>query len=488
MFARIAEKPWIVLLLASFLFLLQALPLFQTRWVEDDSWYSIVAYSYLQTGQLRHITFNPDDVRTLDSRPPLMTFVLAASFKLLGVGIWQARVPSLLFALGTVWVTFFVGLELGGAAIGALAALLAACDTFLVITARCARPDSAATFCSMLAVLFYLYCRRKDSMGYAVACGLSLGAGMLMHVNGLAGALGVGLLILIDYPLTFWRNARVWVVVLISTLCLAPCFYLLAANPAVMASFRAEYLSRTDIPLGQRLMDEGDRYAGWIGLTKIGSLPFRVPLRLPIVIVALASLVIAFKKYRTLCITMIALWIPNIAWLIYQDNKTLRFLARIAPIIAILVAAAVVGWYRESGVRAKLAVAVCLLFGAMELGGNALLTYQYRNADYREVGEQLRELIPPGQSVFGAITFWMPLYDHPYMSYNRTTLSYAIEHHLSYWILNDRLMVKGEGEGKPDIWAKLRTDANAYAQAHGELVGHIDNPFYGDMQVYHIRY
>src|ERR1022692_4573047 len=129
MFARIAEKPWIVLLLASFLFLLQALPLFQTRWVEDDSWYSIVAYSYLQTGQLRHITFNPDDVRTLDSRPPLMTFVLAASFKLLGVGIWQARVPSLLFALGTVWVTFFVGLELGGAAIGALAALLAACDT-----------------------------------------------------------------------------------------------------------------------------------------------------------------------------------------------------------------------------------------------------------------------------------------------------------------------------------------------------------------------
>jgi hypothetical protein len=339
----------------------------------------------------------------------------------------------------------------------------------------------------MLAVLLYLYSRKKDSIAYAVGCGVSLGAGMLFHVNGLAGALGVGLLMVFDDPTTFWRKARVWVVVLTSALCLAPCFYLLATDPALMSSFRAEYLGRTGIPLARKLLEEGDRYAGWIGLTRIGSLPFRLPLRLPIVIVALASIVIAFRKNRTLCTTMLLLWIPNIAWFIYQDNKTLRFLGRVAPIVAILVAAAVAAQY-ESKTLARWAAIVCLLFALTEVAGNFLLTYQYRTADYPEVGARLQELIPPGASAFGAITFWMVLHDRAYFAYNRTYLSYAIEHQLSYWILNDRVMMKGEGEGKPDIWANLRREANAYAEAHGELVGRVNNPFYGDLLVYHIHY
>lgn len=499
MFTRLAERPWVVLFLASFLFLLQALPLFQTRWVEDDSWYSLPAYSFMQDGTLRNIAFPPADVRTLDSRPPLTTFVLVTSFKLFGIGPWQARLPSLLLALGTVWVTFFIGKELGGPLVGAAAALLVSCDTFLVLTARCTRPDADCTFFSMLAVLFYLYARRATSsgqeIGWAVGSGLSVGAAMMLHVNGLAGALGVGALIVIDYPATFWRKARAWAVVLAAFAAVSPCIYLLLTRADVMASFRAEYLSRTGIPLSFRASEEMDRFNGWIGLAKVPGLPFHFPVRLPVVAVILGSLIVVFFKNRKLFATMIALWIPNIAWFIYQDNKTLRFLVRFAPIAAILLAGAAVAWYRDAAKESDkgrrvgmLAAAVCVLFALFQLGGNMLLTYTYRHASYTVVSEQLRELIPPDQPVYGAITFWMSLHDRPYLAYNRTPFQYALDHRVTYWILNDRVMMHGEGEGKGDTWAWLRKTSNQYAQEHGELIGHVDNPFYGDLLVYRIHY
>ena len=42
--------------IAMFLFLLQELPLFKARWVEDESWYTIPAYTLLQEGHLRNPT------------------------------------------------------------------------------------------------------------------------------------------------------------------------------------------------------------------------------------------------------------------------------------------------------------------------------------------------------------------------------------------------------------------------------------------------
>jgi hypothetical protein len=104
------------------------------------------------------------------------------------------------------------------------------------------------------------------------------------------------------------------------------------------------------------------------------------------------------------------------------------------------------------------------------------------------VQRELRQLIPPRSSVYGAITFWMALHDYTYYSYDRMPFEYAIaQRRPEYLVLNDRVMVRGMGWGVDD-WALLRTKANEFARSRGRLVGLVRNPFYGELEIYHIDY
>jgi len=103
------------------------------------------------------------------------------------------------------------------------------------------------------------------------------------------------------------------------------------------------------------------------------------------------------------------------------------------------------------------------------------------------VTRELRQLVPEGKAVYGAITFWMSLHDRPFWSYNRTPLNYVIAQlKPPYWILNDRVMMKGDGA--ETAYDELRVKANAYARSHGTLVGKVNSPFYGELDVYHVNY
>ena len=85
--------------IAVLLFLLQELPLFKARWVEDESWYSVTGYTFLKEGRLRNPTFAGTSDSRVDMKPPAMPLTLASAFRVFGVGVVPARLLSLIAAL-----------------------------------------------------------------------------------------------------------------------------------------------------------------------------------------------------------------------------------------------------------------------------------------------------------------------------------------------------------------------------------------------------
>ena len=88
-------RPKLVLVCLLLVAVLDQIPLKYTRWVEDESWYSDAGKTLLQEGRLRLSSFPvTDSMGRIDTRPPAMSAALALSFKVFGVGVWQARFPS----------------------------------------------------------------------------------------------------------------------------------------------------------------------------------------------------------------------------------------------------------------------------------------------------------------------------------------------------------------------------------------------------------
>src|ERR1039457_2582516 len=74
-----------ILIGACLLLLFQALTMFSTRWVEDESWYAVTAHTLMTRGELRVPIFQIDaPTATVDPRPPLTHIIMAGFFKVLG--------------------------------------------------------------------------------------------------------------------------------------------------------------------------------------------------------------------------------------------------------------------------------------------------------------------------------------------------------------------------------------------------------------------
>jgi hypothetical protein len=222
-----------------------------------------------------------------------------------------------------------------------------------------------------------------------------------------------------------------------------------------------------------------------MGSTRV-NLPLHVPTRLHIALALLLSAFVLFRYDRELFKTILCLIVPAMFWWAYERNLTPRYMATGSPYLALLLAGAVVALWNFKP-RWRKAVGVCAaLLLLSQVAGNYLLIYLYRQADYSAVTRQLRAVIPADAHVFGALTFWMSLNDMPYYSWNRTSVKYAVEHGSNYLILNDRVLLHGSGQGTDD-WIERRTEAADFVRDHATLIGHVNNAFYGDLEIYRIN-
>lgn len=91
----------------------------------DEGWTMSVARNLVERGHYGRLLAGEPAPGGLEAAPPLVGLV-ALSFKLLGVGVWQARLPVALLSLAAVALTYAVARQVYGRAVagGALFALL----------------------------------------------------------------------------------------------------------------------------------------------------------------------------------------------------------------------------------------------------------------------------------------------------------------------------------------------------------------------------
>jgi hypothetical protein len=94
-------------------------------------------------------------------------------------------------------------------------------------------------------------------------------------------------------------------------------------------------------------------------------------------------------------------------------------------------------------------------------------------------------VIPPGQTAYGTITFWLALHDHPFISYERTDPRMAAnQFHARYFITGDRVMTSGMPGDEAFYESLNRGMGEVIAQS--KLVGEFDDPYYGDLKIYEL--
>ena len=478
----------LIVILAVVLLLAQVLPLLNTRWVEDESWYASSAHSLAKFGELRVRVFAPPGLQSrFDAHPPLPVLAMAGLFKLFGTNLYTARIPFLLAAIAGILLTYLLGCELGGRRLGALGAVFLAVDNLYFIAARSVRPEPMVVACSVAGLLVFLISQRRRSTALALLSGVLIGAGLLAHPNGFAAALTAGVLALLEFGVTVVRRARPWAFVAGVALALAPFLLFVMSSPVRRSEFIAEYTYGQGHPLSDIPALELSRYKDFIGMPSGRfHMPVPLPYRLHVVLALLAAVYILYRYNRPLLGKLACFILPCMVWWAYERFETPRYMATASPYLSLLLAGGVTTLIAHRPAWRKRVLVVAMLLAAAEAAGNYAFLYLYRKADYVDLGHKLEAIIPKDATVYGALTFWMALNDHTYYSWNRAPLEYALDHGATYLILNDRVLLNGSGFGKDD-WRNIREALHGYVRQNASLVGRVPNPFYGDLEIYKVN-
>jgi 4-amino-4-deoxy-L-arabinose transferase-like glycosyltransferase len=481
------NRSWLLLVGACLLLLVQALILIDTRWVEDDSWYSIRGWALAQEGRIRMPVFPGDLEFGTSVATTLHADTLGASFALFGLGILQARGVSAIFGAGLVIVVFFLASRIGGRLCGAIAAVLVATDSFLVVAARTARPDAETVLLCWLALLLCDRAIAHHSLKLGFASGLVCGLGLVCHPLALAFFGAMVLFCGMQYGRKVWKEPLAWVLVGGAFVVLTPYLIWCFSDAAHITSFRGWYLGKSMEPFRARVFGEASRWSDFIGLssTRVPLLP-HVPLRAHVAVILIAAFAFFPRQNRRYGVAAFTLLAVNLGWLLFLTNKGPRYLVMLSPLFAIVLAYFAA---RSTGRRYhKLAAAAVALVLLTQVAGNAYWLYRYRGANYSVVSRQLRNIVPPGASVYGIETFWLALYDRTYYAYDHTPFEYAVEKlHPQYMILYDRVMMNGSGHGEDNL-APMREQATEFVRGHGTLAGRVSNDFYGNLEIYRVSY
>lgn len=123
-------------------------------WDRDEPRNAACAREMLERDDWVVPTFNAE-LRVL--KPALKYWLMIAAYKMFGINEFAARFFSAVFALATVWVTYFLGRRLFNARAGLWSALILATSLLFAVAGHAAKADAPLTFFSALALLVFAY-------------------------------------------------------------------------------------------------------------------------------------------------------------------------------------------------------------------------------------------------------------------------------------------------------------------------------------------
>ena len=134
-----------------------------------EGFHAAVARNMLRAGDW--ITPRVNGVRYFD-KPPLLYWLMASAFRLLGSGEAAARLGSALPAVGVAVVTAWIGNRLGGPRVGLIAGLMVAANLELYLFARLVKPDLLFVLCITLAFAGFIAAYLERGGGPSARWGL----------------------------------------------------------------------------------------------------------------------------------------------------------------------------------------------------------------------------------------------------------------------------------------------------------------------------
>lgn len=157
--------------------LVLTLPLFLTNlWQKslfsfDEAWYAEIARNILKYKNLFLLTWNG---ASFIEHPPLGFWLMAISFKVLGISEFSARFPSALLGWGSVILTYLLGTKLFNKHVGFLSSLMLSSSVWFILRARTANLDVILTFFFLLAFYCAANINKKSYFLYGMMVSISL--------------------------------------------------------------------------------------------------------------------------------------------------------------------------------------------------------------------------------------------------------------------------------------------------------------------------
>jgi hypothetical protein len=437
---------------------------------------------------------------------PLHPLLLAADFKLLGAGLVQARVETVTLSALTLVLTFALGARLFNAAVGALAVAILVLVrwtglTYVQLTgipvvdfARIARYDPLVPVLGLLALHVYLSARARGGRRLYLAAGFLAGLAGLAHVYGLFWVPTLLLLGVLDGH----AQKAPWILLGAVAPWLPYAAFVLTDLPDWLGQ-TAIYASRVELlnPLWylDNLVQEYHRYGPGLGtfgldwLTRPGF--WFLLVALPISLIALARRAVR-RDPAARAIVVPALLMPLLFALLIT-LKLVNYTLIEMPLFALAVAWGVHALWTA---RARLRPLLAAVMAAVVLeGGFALAQLERSAADstpYPTFVGEVRQSIPSGARVLGLHSYWLGLQDFDYRSFlvplDWADLGQPLDAALTQVdpdvvLLDPRMRAYflrqppgGDGE-------RFRSWLLAH---NANLIGRVDDPTYGVMEIYRV--
>lgn len=152
----------------------------------DEATYAEVAHEATVNNSYLHLTWNGDDYL---KKPPLLFWMVIASFRVFGESPWAARLPSVAAGLGTMLLLYFAAASAVGRLSGFFASIVPLGFYFFIARGgrECAT-DGPLVFFSTLAV--FALTRARTNRRWLPVIGIAIGLAVLS--KGLAGLLPLG--------------------------------------------------------------------------------------------------------------------------------------------------------------------------------------------------------------------------------------------------------------------------------------------------------
>jgi 4-amino-4-deoxy-L-arabinose transferase-like glycosyltransferase len=411
----------------------------------DEGWNANRAWTWLTTGQnTTTIDVGPRAAGQGNSAPAVATAVMMASLRLFGLGLFQVRLPSLLFGAILLLATFLIGRLLYDGLTGLLAELALGLSWVFLTSSHLARPDILLAAFVALAVVCGLWGQRSGRLWPHGLAGLLIMLSVEVHQNGLIFAVALGFAYLVTLGPTFWRARAFWVFLagaFVGSLVFRSIYAMLASVLGIGSTQLVGY----NLSGGQGLA--GSHRPPLLELTPtlfVQSLLAEVYYRfapvqnlLPMAVIVAGLVYLLWRRSRADRVLLAFVGTVFLLFVLLLQNKTSEYTILLYPYLVVAAAAALTGLLASARGRTWRTALILLiaLFLASSVFHSARLLWTHVRYSYRVVSEQVDRALHDQGRLLAMPTWWLAVPDRDF----RSTVTLTDYHYLQGYTLTEAL-------------------------------------------------